>query len=62
MAGLQRWLAGVAVERHQMLAELCEIEESVNASQAVIARDVVSLTQAGVFFFWTGLDWTGLAC
>jgi hypothetical protein len=55
VAGLQRWLAGVAVERHQMLAELCEIEESVNASQAVIARDVVSLTQAGVFFFWTGL-------
>jgi hypothetical protein len=43
-----------------MLAQLCEIEESVNASQAVIARDVVSLTQAGVFFFWTGLDWTGL--
>ncbi|MDQ0039500.1 hypothetical protein J2W33_000380 [Variovorax boronicumulans] len=39
--GIDQGPAGVAVERRQMLAQLAEIEETVNASQQVIAWDVI---------------------
>lgn len=39
--GIDRRPAGVAVERRKMLAQFAQIEEAVNASKQVIARDVI---------------------
>ncbi len=39
--GIDRWPAGVAVERRKMLTQFAEIEEAINASKQVIARDVI---------------------
>jgi hypothetical protein len=40
-SGIDRWAAGVAVERREMVAQFTEVEEAIDATQQVIAWHVI---------------------
>jgi hypothetical protein len=39
--GVDRWAAGVAVERRELVAQFTEVEEAIDATQQVIAWHVI---------------------
>jgi hypothetical protein len=39
--GIDRWAACVAVERRKVGTQFAELEEAINATQQVLARDVI---------------------